>query len=149
MASSKARTVEAYLQELPGDRRDVIAAVRALVNKHLPQGYVEAMNWGMISWEIPLARYPDTYNRQPLGYVALAAQKNHNALYLMGALAGSQNEKKLRQAYARAGRTLDMGKSCLRFGKLEDLLAEEIGAIIASMPVEACIAHYEASRERT
>lgn len=149
MASSKARTVEAYLQELPGDHREVVGAVWALVNKHLPQGYVETMNWGMIAWEIPLARYPDTYNKLPLAYVALAAQKNYYALYLLGVCADSQNEKSLRQSYARAGRKLDMGKSCLRFRKLEDLLAEEVGTIIASMPVEACIAHYEASRVRT
>ncbi len=149
MASSKAATVEAYLQELPEERREVVAAVRALVNQYMPQGYVETMNWGMISWEIPLARYPATYNKQPLGYVALAAQKNHYALYLMGVYADSQNEKDLRQAYARSGRKLDMGKSCLRFGKTDDLLMEEVGAIIASMPVDACIAHYEASRART
>lgn len=146
--SSKAGTVEAYLQELPDDRRAVIATVRALVNRDLPEGYVEGMNWGMISWEIPLARYPATYNKQPLGYVALAAQKNHYALYLMGAYAGSQNEKDLRQAYARAGKKLDMGKCCLRFRKLDDLLAGELGTIIASMPVDAYIAHYEASRVR-
>lgn len=148
MVSSKAATVAAYLQELPDDRREVIAAVRALVNRELPRGYVETMNWGMISWEIPLARYPATYNKQPLGYVALAAQKNHYALYLMGVYADSQNEKDLRQAYARAGRKLDMGKCCLRFRKLDDLLAEEVGTIIASMPVDACIAQYEASRVR-
>lgn len=145
MASSKASTVEAYLQELPDERREVIAAVRTLVNKRLPRGYVETMSWGMISWEIPLARYPATYNRQPLGYVALAAQKNHYALYLMGVYADSNNEKNLRQSYALAGKKLDMGKSCLRFRKLEDLLAEEVGAVIASMPVDAFIAHYEAS----
>ena len=148
MVSSKAATVAAYLQELPDDRREVIAAVRSLVNRELPRGYVETMNWGMISWEIPLARYPATYNKQPLGYVALAAQKNHYALYLMGVYADSQNEKDLRQAYARAGRKLDMGKCCLRFRKLDDLLAEEVGTIIASMPVDACIAQYEASRVR-
>ena len=149
MASSKAGTIEAYLQELPEERREVVAAVRALVNRHLPQGYVETMNWGMISWEIPLARYPATHNKQPLGYIALAAQKNHYALYLMGVYADSRNEKDLRQAYARAGRKLDMGRSCLRFRKLDELLLEEVGAIIASMPVDACIAHYEASRART
>jgi hypothetical protein len=149
MASSKAATVEAYMQELPKERREVVAAVRALVNLHLPQGYAETMRWGMISWEIPLARYPATHNKQPLGHVALAAQKNHYALYLMGVYAESQDEKDLRQAYARAGRKLDMGKSCLRFRKLDELLAEEVGAIIASMQVDACIAHYEASRART
>ena len=148
MVSSAAKTVEAYLDEMPAERREVVSAVRDLVNRHVPQGYVETMNWGMISWEIPLARYPVTYNKQPLGYVALAAQKNHYALYLMCAYADSQNEKGLRDAYAKAGRKLDLGKCCLRFKKLDDLLQEEVGRIIASMPVEAYIAHYEAGRVR-
>jgi hypothetical protein len=73
MVSSAAKTVEAHLDELPAERRRVVSAVRDLVNRHVPSGYVETMNWGMISWEIPLARYPVTYNKQPLGYVALAA----------------------------------------------------------------------------
>ncbi len=148
MVSSAAETVEAFLEALPADRRAVIASVRDLVNRHLPPGYVETMNWGMISWEIPLARYPVTYNKQPLGYVALAAQKHYCVLYLLGVYVDSQNEKNLRDAYARAGRKLSLGKCCLRFKKLDDLLQAEVGEIIASTPVEACIAHYEASREK-
>ena len=74
MSRSKAKTVEAYLEELPDDRRAEIAAVRTLVRKHLPKGYEECMNYGMISWQVPLAKYPNTYNEQPLGYLALAAQ---------------------------------------------------------------------------
>ena len=83
MAKSNAATVQEYLDELPEDRRAVVAAVRDVVLRHLPKGYGENMNWGMISYEIPLERYPDTYNGQPLSYMALAAQKNHYALYLM------------------------------------------------------------------
>ena len=148
MVSSAAKTVEAYLEELPADRREVVASVRDLVNRHLPPGYVETMNWGMICWEIPLARYPITYNKQPLGYVALAAQKHYYVLYLLGVYTDSQNEKDLRDAYARAGRKLDLGKCCLRFKRLDDLLQAEVGGIIASMPVDACIAQYEASRAK-
>lgn len=148
MVSSAAKTVEAYVEALPAERREVVATVRDLVNRHLPLGYVETMNWGMISWEIPLSRYPATYNKQPLGYAALAAQKNHYALYLMGVYADSQNERDLREAYARAGMRLDLGKCCLRFRKLDGLLPDEVGRIIASTPVDAYIAHYEASRAR-
>jgi hypothetical protein len=75
MARSSATTVEAYLAELPDDRRDTVAAVRQVVLDHLPEGYQERMNWGMISYEVPLERYPETYNGQPLMYAALAAQK--------------------------------------------------------------------------
>ena len=148
MVSSAAATVEAYLAELPPERREVIATVRALVNANLPDGYVERMNWGMISWEIPLSRYPLTYNKQPLIYAALAAQKNHYALYLMCAYADSQCERELRAAYAAAGMKLDMGKSCLRFRALEGLLRPAVAAAIASTPPEAHIARYEASRVR-
>ena len=148
MASSKAKTVEEYLAELPEDRRLVIASVRDLVNRHIPDGYVEAMSWGMISWEVPLSRYPDTYNRQPLAYVALAAQKQYYALYLMACYANSTQDVALRNAYADVGKALDMGKSCLRFKALDDLLPEVVGGVIASTPVDAHIAQYEASRAR-
>ncbi|UOV04103.1 DUF1801 domain-containing protein [Pseudoxanthomonas sp. F37] len=148
MASSKAKTVDDYLKELPEDRRAVVSAVRDLVNRHLPAGYVEAMSWGMISWQIPLSRYPATYNRQPLAYVALAAQKQYYALYLMACYANSTQDVALRNAYADAGKALDMGKSCLRFKALDDLLPEVIGGVVASTPVDAHIAQYQASRAR-
>jgi hypothetical protein len=146
MVSSAAPTVEAYLAELPPERRAVIASVRDLVNRHLPPGYVEAMAWGMIGWGIPLARYPDTYNKQPLCYVGLAAQKNNYALYLMGVYAESTEEDGLRAAYARAGKKLDMGKCCLRFKSLEGLLLEEVAKVVAGTTVDEYIARYEASR---
>lgn len=148
MVSSAAATVEAYLAELPPERRAVVSKVRDLVNAHLPAGYAESMNWGMISWEIPLARYPVTYNKQPLTYAALAAQKNNYALYLMCAYSDSQIERDLRAAYAAAGLKLDMGKSCLRFRGLDALLQPAVAAVIASTPPETHIARYEASRVR-
>ncbi len=149
MASSKAKTVKEYLAELPEERRAVIASVRALVNRHIPDGYVEAMSWGMIAWEVPLSRYPTTYNKQPLPYVALAAQKQYYALYLTVCYANSAQDVVLRNAYADAGRKLDMGKSCLRFKSTDDLLSDVIGGVIASTPVDTLIAQYEASRART
>lgn len=148
MVSSAAATVEAYLAELPPERRAVVAAVRTLVNAHLPEGYVEGMHWGMIGWVIPLSRYPVTYNKQPLIYAALAAQKNNYALYLMCAYSDSQTERDLRAAYAAAGLKLDMGKSCLRFRGLDALLQPAVATAIASTPVETHITRYEASRVR-
>jgi len=148
MVSSKARTVSEYLAEFPAERRAVIAAVRDLVNTNLPDGYVETMNWGMIAWEIPLARYPVTYNKQPLMYAALAAQKSAYSLYLMSASTDSEREQTIKSAYAQAGRKLNFGKCCLRFRKLEDLLTAPIAAVIASTPVAAHIAIYEASRQK-
>lgn len=148
MTRSAAATVEAYLAELPPERRAVIASVRDLVNANLPPGYLETMSWGMVSWEIPLPRYPTTYNKQPLCYVGLAAQKNAYSLYLMAAYADSINERRLHSAYRQAGKKLDMGKCCLRFKKLDDLLPDAIAEVVASLSVDAYIAQYEASRKR-
>ena len=146
MVSSKAATPEAYLAELPPERAALISHVRDLVNAHLPPGYVERMSWGMISWEVPLERYPDTYNGQPLAYAGLAAQKNHCALYLNCVYASEARTARLREARAAEGRKLAMGKSCIRFKKRDDLAEEVLARTIASVPVDAFIAEYEASR---
>ena len=143
MVSSKASTVAQYLAELPPARRAVVSTVRDFVNAHQPPGFVEGMAFGMIGWAVPLSRYPDTYNKQPLGNVGLAAQKNAYSLYLMGCYMDSAEDRALRAAYAKAGRKLDMGKSCLRFKALDGLLLEDIGRIIAGLPVDAYIARYE------
>ena len=145
MVSSKASTPEAYLAELPPDRAALIADVRALVNRALPTGYAERMGSGMIVWVLPPERYLPA-NKQPLMLAALAAQKNHNALYLVCAYADRQVDADLRAAYAAAGVKLDMGKSCLRFRRREDVLDDAVTAIIAGTPVEKLIAGYEASR---
>jgi uncharacterized protein DUF1801 len=139
-------TVAEYLAALPDDRRPAIAAVRGLIRKNLPKGYVEALSGSTITYAVPLSRLPDTYNGQPLWYAALAAQKNHNALYLMCAYGSSEQAGFLKREFAKAGKKLDMGKSCLRFRSLEDLVLPAIGKVIASQPVDAYIAHYRASR---
>jgi hypothetical protein len=147
--SRRAQTVAEYLAELPPDRRAVVAAVRDLVNRHLPRGYAESMGYGMIVWSIPLSRYPNTYNGQPLCYIGLAAQKNKYSLYLMNVYGDSAMERALRDAYAAAARRLDMGKSCLRFSGVEELPKAVIGGIVAATPVEAYLARYEATRAAT
>ena len=148
MVSSKATTPAAYLASLPPERRKVVAAVRAVVKKRLPKGYVESMNWGMLSYEIPLSRYPDTYNKQPLMYLALAAQKNNYALYLSSASGNKALMGRLAAAYTASGKKLDMGKACLRFTTLEELPLDVIGDIVASQSVEARIEASEAARKK-
>ncbi len=148
MVSSKETTPAAYLASLPAERRKVIAAVRAVVKKHLPKGYVETMNWGMLAYEVPLNRYPDTYNKQPLMYLALAAQKNNYALYLSCTSGDKALMGKLAAAYKAAGRKLDMGKGCLRFATLEELPLDVIGEIVASTSVARRIALSEAARTK-
>ncbi len=143
---SDARTPEEYLGQLPDDRRAMVAEMRELILENLPDGYHETMNWGMISYEIPLDRYPNTYNGQPLSYLALASQKNHVALYLMTVHGDEAKEARLRQAFADAGKRIDMGKSCLRFKRLDDLPLDAIAETVASTTVDDCIDMYEANR---
>jgi hypothetical protein len=148
MATSKAATVEAYLAELPAERREVVSKVREIVKRNLPKGYHETMQWGMIFYGVPLSRYPKTYNGEPLGYVALAAQKNYYALYLTGPYMDPEQGKQLESAFKHAGKKMDMGKSCLRFRKLDDLPLDAVGEIIASTPPEKLIAHHEAAHAK-
>jgi uncharacterized protein YdhG (YjbR/CyaY superfamily) len=146
MVSSAARTVDEYLEQLPAERREVATALRKLVRDYLPPGYVEAMNWGMPCYEVPLSRHADTRNGQPLGYVAFAAQKNAYSLYLMGVYGDPAREARLRAGFDRIGRKPDIGKSCVRFRKLEHLPLEEIGELIASISVDELIAAHERQR---
>lgn len=147
MAGSKAATVEEYLAELPSERREVLSAVRDVVLRNLPEGYQEGMSWGMIAYEVPLERYPKTYNGQPLGYVALAAQKSYHTLHLPCTYLDPAEDAWFREAFARAGKKLDMGKGCVRFRRLEELPLEVVGEVVARTPPEAFIAKYEAARQ--
>jgi uncharacterized protein YdhG (YjbR/CyaY superfamily) len=145
---SEASTVEDYLAELPDDRRETISAVREIVRRALPPGYVETMNWGMIAYEIPLERYPDTYNKQPLYSVALASQKNHCALYLSGPYMDPALARGIEEGFEKAGKRLDMGKSCLRFKRLDDLAVEPIEEAIRALDPDQFIELYERARRR-
>jgi hypothetical protein len=145
---SDAASVEEYLASLPEERPTSISAVRDVVNAHLPAGYVETMTFGMIGWVIPLEDYPDTYNRQPLAIASLASQKNHMALYLMGLYASEPEVEWFRQQYAERGMKLDMGKSCVRFKRLDQVPLDVIGEVIEKVPPAAYIERYEAARAR-
>ena len=146
MVSSAAVTVDEYLAELPPERAEIVRTVRRVILERLPAGYEETMNWGMIAYEIPLTRYPTTHNGQPLGILALAAQKRHYALYLNAAYSSPELAKRLRDGYAAAGTKLDLGKSCLRFKDLDGIELDVVGDIIAAVTPDDYIALYEATR---
>lgn len=148
MVRSAAVSVDEYLNELPEERRAIVTAMRKLILESLPAGYDESVTWGMLCYGIPLERYPDTYNGQPLGYVALASQKNYCALYLMSAYADPAQGAALKEGFARAGKKMDMGKSCLRFRKLDDLALDAVAKLIASTPPEKYIEIYERTRKK-
>jgi hypothetical protein len=143
---SDAVTVEGYLAELPDDRRQALEAVRQVILDHLPKGYEEVMQYGAISYVVPLSTYPDTYNGQALAVASLANQKNHMAVYLMGVYGDDGSQDWLREQWAATGKKLDMGKSCLRFKRLDDLSLEVLGEAIARTSVDDFIAAYERSR---
>ncbi|MGH7724944.1 MAG: iron chaperone [Candidatus Eiseniibacteriota bacterium] len=137
MFDSKARTVTEYLASLPAERRAVVSKVRDVVRRNLPKGYVETIGWGMINYEVPLARFSDTHNGRPLCYAGLAAQKNHYGLYLMGLYVDSRRTEWFAGEFKKAGKKLDMGKSCVRFRSLEDPPLDVIGKAIASARVRS------------
>ena len=143
---SDAATVEEYLAGLPDDRREIVGQVRDTINAHLPEGYVEQVDWGMISWVVPLEDYPDTYNGKPLAYAALASQKNHLSVYLMGLYTDGPEESWFREQYAERGLRLDMGKSCVRFKTLDQVPLDVLGGAIERIPAGEFIARYEAAR---
>ena len=144
---SKAKTVAEYLKELPADRRTTISGVRKVIRKNLPKGYRETMNWGMISYEIPLTTYPETYNKKPLMYAALASQKQYNSLYLSCAYQDSEQAKRLKEGFRKAGKKLNMGKSCVRFMTLDDLPLDAIAKSIGAVTPDAFIKQYERARK--
>ena len=135
---SDATTVKEYLDSLPEDRRKAISAVRREIRKRLPKGYVEQMQYGMIGYSVPLRRYPETYNGQPLNLAALASQKNYMSVYLTNVY--SERE------YRATGKRMDTGKSCVRFRRLDDLPVELIGEAVSKTSVDDFIAQYEQAR---
>lgn len=147
MAKSNAQTVEEYLDALPEYRRETIEEIRNLILENLPEGYEETINWGMISYEIPLEKYPDTYNNQPLNYLGLAAQKNHNSLYLMPVYQDEELQDWLEEEFEKANKKMDMGRSCLRFHTVNDLPLNAIAKIVAHQTPDEFIETYEETRK--
>jgi len=143
---SNARTVDEYIKALPEDRRSAISAVREVILDHLPKGYEERMTYGMIGYVVPHTIYPSGYHcdpKVPLLYANLGSQKNHMALYLMSVYGDKAIEQWFRKAWQAAGKKLDMGKSCVRFKKIEDVPLEVIGQVIARVPVKNYIERVE------
>jgi hypothetical protein len=140
--NSTAATVTEYLESLPGERALVVRQVRDVLRASLPEGFVETMDWGMICYEVPLEVSGDTYNRKPLLYAALAAQKRYYSLYLMSLYQDPTQLERLRAAYAESGKQLKMGASCIRFTRISDLELDSIREIISGTSLQEFIASY-------
>ena len=143
---SKAATVAAYLAELPADRRAAIEAVRQVILGSLDSGYEEGMQYGMIGYYVPHRLYPPGYHcdpKQPLPFAALASQKNYMSLYLGCVYGDADHAARFHRDWAATGKKLDMGKSCIRFKRVEDLALDVIAEAIRRVPARKYIAYYE------
>jgi Domain of unknown function (DU1801) len=143
-----AATVAEYLDGLTPERRDAIEQVRKVILDNLPKGYQESLTYGVLSYEVPLSRLADTYNGQPLSYVALGSQKSYMSLYLMNIYGDPKAAKWFKSAYEAKGKKLDMGKSCVRFKTVEDLPLDVIAEAVARTPMEDWIRIYRESRAK-
>ena len=140
---SPAATVDEYLASLPNDRRQVMAEVLKVMRRGMPKGFEEVMNYGMITWQVPLAVLPDTHNKQPLMYAALASQKHHMAIFLCAVYGNAGLRKELDEGYERAGVRLDMGLGCIRFHKLHHVVLPVIGRIVSAGSMKQYIARVQ------
>lgn len=145
---SSAATPDAYVKSLPADRREAIRALRGVILKNLPKGYEEIVDFGMLAYVVPLRLYPETYNGRPLAIAALASQKQYMSLYLMCVYGDPSTRTWFEAEFRKAGKKLDMGKSCVRFKSLEDLPLDVIGKAIARVPPDKYLRIYERSRTR-
>lgn len=155
--AAKASSVVEYLAALPDERRQVIEAVRKVIRANLDSDFEEGIQYGMIGYYIPHRVFPAGYHcdpKQPLPYAALAAQKNHFSLHLMGLYISPDTDAEgenpetrwFRQAWAVSGKKLDLGKACLRFNKLDDLALDVLAEAFQRQPAQRYIERYEAVR---
>lgn len=145
MVTSTAKSVAQYLAGLEPERARALSQLRARVKSALPKGYVEAMQYGMINFIIPLERFPQTYNGQPLSVLALASQKQYMSIYLLGLYGSPKLRAWFERAYAASGKRLNMGKSCLRFKRLDDLAIDVVAEAAGKITVDELIAMHDAA----
>jgi hypothetical protein len=151
MAKSKtasSTTVSSFLASLPAERRREVERVRAVVRKHVPPGYEEAVSKNMLVYQVPLERYSDTYNKKPLWYVALASEKSYLSLHLMSVYASPALTRQLEDGFRASGKKLDMGKACVHFKTADDLPLDVIGQIVATIPPDRWIEIAQAAKRR-
>ena len=139
-------TVSQWLASVPAERKDAINAVRHAVNEHLPEGYEETVDWGMLAWVVPLKTLPNTHNGHPLTLAALGAHTKLMTIYLMSVYGDPKLRRAFESAYKKTGKKLDMGGCCVHFKKLDDLPLDVVGKTIASVTVGQYVERYEKSR---
>jgi len=137
-----------YLAKIPAERRKELQKVRQVIKENLPKGYKEMVDWGVLTYAVPLTAYPDTYNGRPLNYVALGAHKSFLTLYLFRVFGDPERRKALEAGFKKAGKRLDMGGSCVHFHAADDLPLELIGESVSSTPMAEWIEIWKKARPK-
>lgn len=149
---SKATTPEEYINSLPEDRKEAIIQLRNVIRKNLPKGFQEVMGYGMLGYVVPHKLYPAGYHckpTDPLPFMALASQKNFIAVYHMGIYSDPKLLKWFTSEYPKhSDKKLDMGKSCMRFKKIDQIPSKLIGELAKKMTVKDWITLYEKEVKR-
>ena len=151
MVQSKAKSVAEYMAGIPKEQRPIVEALRKAVRDNLDPKFTEGLQYGMLAWFLPHSVYPAGYHcnpEQPLPFVCLAAQKNYVSLYLFCVYVEGREIETFQKAWAKSGKKLDMGKSCVRFKKPEQIPFKLIGELVSKMSVDEWIALYEKNLKR-
>ena len=143
-----ALTVKQWLASVPAERKDAINAVRDAVNEHLPQGYEETVDWGLLAWVVPFATLPNTHNSHPLMFAALGAHRKLMTVYLMSVYGAPKFRREFQAAYKKTGKRLNMGGCCVHFNTLDDLPLDVVGNTIARVTVDQYVERYENARRK-
>lgn len=141
-------TVAGFLSKLPPERRREVERVRRVLRRHMPSGYEEVISKNMLVYQVPLKHYSETYNKQPLWYVALASQKSYLSLHLVSVYADAALAKQLKDAFKAEGKKLNMGKACIHFKSADEFALGAIRDIVASTPLERWVEIAKAARRR-
>ena len=149
---STAKTPQEYINSLPDERKQAVKKLREAVLKNLPRGFSEEMNYGMLGYVVPHSLYPDGYHcdpKQPLPFMCIASQKNFIALYHMGIYGSEKLLTWFTKEYSKHSKTkLDMGKSCIRFKKIDQIPYKLIGELAARIKPQDWIKIYEKTIKR-
>ena len=143
----KADNPDQYIDQLPDDRKEVMKKLREAILGNLPKGFSETMSYGMIGFVVPHSLYPDGYHcdpKLPLPFISIASQKNFVALYHMGMYADNKLLEWFTTEYPKHSKVkLDMGKSCIRFKKINEIPYKLIGELVGKMSLKEWISIYE------
>jgi len=150
--TSTAKTVDEYIDSLPEDRKAAMEKLRKTVKKNIPKGFSEGMGYGMMGWSVPHSKYPAGYHcdpKQPLPFAGMASQKNNISFYHMGIYAMPELLDWFTKEYPKHSKAkLDMGKSCIRFKKPDQIPFELIGELMQKVTPDEWIEVYEAKLKK-